>query len=145
MYRVEGPNGVDITGNMVEGFIASGAPKGVHTFNYVAFDCCGNEASYPFEVTVTDGTPPVVIAKQNVVISLTSGATSPDGFAKLYTESIDNGSYDGCTGVKLEVRRDEDACDVSGNDTYNADGHSNDGSPEYTAVMAITSTSHGAM
>ena len=31
--------------------------------------------------------------------------------------------------MKLEVRRDEDFCDVRGNATYNADGHPQDGSP----------------
>ena len=128
-YVVTGPAGVIIEGTMEEGFTALNAPKGVHTFYYVAYDCCGNEASYPFTVTVLDQTPPVVVTKQNIVIGLTSGATSPNGFSKLYAESVDNGSYDGCTDVKLEIRRDDDACDVSGNDTYNADGHPQDGSP----------------
>ncbi|MBK8669932.1 MAG: hypothetical protein IPN89_10890 [Saprospiraceae bacterium] len=29
----------------------------------------------------------------------------PDGTAKLYSESIDNGSYDNCSAVRLEIRR----------------------------------------
>ena len=129
-YDVSGPAGVSIEGTFEDGFVVIGAPKGTHTFNYIAYDCCGNEASYPFTVTVVDLTPPVVVAKQNIVISLTSGSTSEDGFAKLYAASIDNGSFDGCSDeVKLEVRRDEDNCDVRGNATYNADGHPQDGSP----------------
>ena len=81
-------------------------------------------------MTVVDATPPVVVAKQNIVISVTSASTNGAGLAKLYAESVDNGSYDGCSNeVKLEVRRDEDNCDVRGNATYNADGHPQDGSP----------------
>ncbi len=129
-YTITGPAGVTIEGSFEEGYVISGAPKGTHTFNYIAYDCCGNEASYPFTVTVIDSTPPVVVAKQNVVISVTSGSTNGAGLAKLYAESIDNGSYDGCSDeVKLEVRRDEDNCDIRGNATYNADGHPQDGSP----------------
>ncbi len=129
-YSVSGPAGIAIGGSFENGYVAIGVPKGSHTFAYIAYDCCGNEASYPFEVRVVDLSPPVVVAKQNVVISLTSGSTSADGLAKLYAESIDNGSYDGCTSeVRLEVRRDEDNCDVRGNATYNADGHPEDGSP----------------
>jgi len=128
MYTVTGPAGVTITGNMADGFIALGAPKGVHTFNYIAFDCCGNEASYPFTVTIVDLSPPVAIAKQNIVVSLSSQSTGADGTAKVFAASIDNGSYDGCSDVKLEVRRMTDICDVRGNTTFNADGHSDDGS-----------------
>ena len=129
-YEISGPAGVSIDGTFETGYTIVGAPKGVHTFNYIAYDCCGNQASYPFTITVEDNTPPVVVAKQNIVISLTSPSTGDDGLAKLYAESIDNGSYDGCSNeVRLEVRRDEDNCDIRGNATYNADGHPQDGSP----------------
>ncbi|MDF1698148.1 MAG: T9SS type A sorting domain-containing protein [Saprospiraceae bacterium] len=128
-YTVSGPAGVIIVGDAVNGYTALGAPKGVHTFTYTAADCCGNVTSVDASFTVVDGTPPVAVAKQNIVISLTSSGTSNTGLAKLYAESVDNGSHDGCTGVKLEVRRDEDNCDIRGNATYNADGHPQDGSP----------------
>ena len=129
-YSVTGPAGVLIIGSMESGFTVIGAPKGVNTFYYVAYDCCDNEESYPFQVTVIDDTPPVVAVTQNIVISLTSsGSSSGDGLAKLYAQSVDNGSHDGCTDVKLEVRREDDICDIRGNTTYNADGHPDDGSP----------------
>jgi len=129
-YSVSGPAGVLIIGSMETGYTALGTPKGVHTFYYVAYDCCDNEESYPFQVTVIDATPPVVAVVQNIVISLTSGGSSSgDGLAKLYAQSVDNGSHDGCSDVKLEVRREDDICDIIGNTTYNADGHPQDGSP----------------
>jgi len=127
-WTVSGPAGVVIVGSMADGFTALGAPKGVHTFVYTASDCCGNTTSVDATYTVVDGAPPVAIAKQNIVISLTSSASNTEGIAKIFAESIDNGSYDGCSDVKLEVRRVEDICDVRGNTTFNADGHSDDGS-----------------
>jgi len=128
-YTVSGPAGVIIVGDSENGYTALGAPKGVHTFTYTASDCCGNVTSSNATFTVVDATPPVAVAKQNIVISLTSSGTSNEGLAKLYAESVDNGSHDGCTDIKLEVRRDEDICDIRGNATYNADGHPQDGSP----------------
>ena len=90
-------------------------------------DACGNTSYESFTITVLDQAPPVAIALQNIVISLT--ADEGDGSAKLFAESVDNGSHDGCTGVKLEVRRETDVCNIPGNLTYNADGHPQDGSP----------------
>jgi hypothetical protein len=135
-YTVSGPAGVVIVGDQESGYIALGAPKGVHTFTYTASDCCGNTTSQDATVTVFDGTAPVVVTKQNIVISLTSSSTNTEGVAKLFAESVDNGSYDNCTGIKLEVRRDEDPfCDAPGNTTYNDDqnAHPQDGSPNPNA------------
>ncbi len=114
----------DATGKvMTDG---SGLPLGTHTLTYFAEDCCGNIGSATITVTVVDQTPPVAVATQNVVVSLTSGGGT--GLAKLYTNSIDNNSHDGCGPVTLEVRRDSDNCGLTGNDTFNDDGHPNDGS-----------------
>lgn len=125
-YTVSGPAGVTITyDSQLELYFASNLPKGIHTFVYIASDCCDNTAQYPILVTVTDETAPVAIAKQNIVISLTQAANG-QGTAKLYAPSIDNGSHDGCTGVKLEIRRNNDECNINGNDTYNNDGHTFD-------------------
>ncbi len=133
-YVVTGPIGVNIKLDIPSGrFLVVGAPKGVHTFTYTAKDCCGNEGSDEVTVTVLDKTAPVAVAKQHIVISLTTGGEN-DGIAKLFANSVDNGSYDSCTPVHLELRReddpvrDEDGCGYTGNKTYNDDGHPNDGS-----------------
>jgi len=125
-YTVTGPAGVTITWNpQANLYFATGAPKGEHTFNYIASDCCGNQGTDQVTVTVVDQTAPVAIAKQNVVVSLTQSANG-NGVAKVYANSIDNESHDGCTAVHLEIRRDSDVCDVAGNTTYNNDSHSFD-------------------
>jgi subtilisin-like proprotein convertase family protein len=101
---------------------------------YIVYDACGNESSCIFNVKVLDLTPPVAISLQNVVVSLVPGGPDVDGNAKLYAHQLDNGSFDNCGPVKLEIRRDESAstCENEGlnnhnnNLTYNNDGHSGD-------------------
>ena len=130
-YEVTGPAGVSIIWDpQFNLYFATGAPKGNHTFNYIATDCCGNTATDPIVVSVVDQTAPVAVAKQNIVVSLTQ-AHNGQGQAKIFANSVDNGSHDGCTGVRLEIRRDNDECGVVGNDTYNNDGHPDDASNDF--------------
>lgn len=125
-YSVSGPVGVMIVFDPSTGqYVASGAPKGTHTFTYNAVDCCGNRSETDMQVTVVDKTPPIAVAKQFIVISLTTDGGT-DGIAKLFTNSVDNGSHDSCTPVHLEIRRESDPCGFPGNTTYNNDGHPND-------------------
>jgi len=119
-YDVSGPYGSTITGDADNGYYVTGAPFGTSTFYYNAYDCCGNSTAHPVNVTVSDGTPPVAVANENIVVSLTTAINS-DGVAKLYATSVDNGSHDGCGPVKLEVRREEEYCAIIGNTTYNND------------------------
>jgi len=53
-------------------------------------------------------------------------AVGGSGIAKLFATSVDKGSHDGCGPVKLEIRREDQNCDIEGNTTYNNDGHPND-------------------
>ncbi|MBC7883846.1 MAG: hypothetical protein H7X99_00120, partial [Saprospiraceae bacterium] len=133
-YTVQAPLGVGVVFDIPTGrYLVIGAPKGVHTFTYIARDCCGNIGTDDIIVTVLDKTAPIAVAKLHIIVSLTTGGEG-DGIAKLFTNSVDNGSYDSCTPVHLELRReddptrDEDGCGYTGNLTYNADGHPNDGS-----------------
>lgn len=147
-YTVSGPIGAVITFDIPsKRYLVIGAPKGVHTFTYFAKDCCNNIRALEVTVSVLDYTAPVPVAKQNIIISLTTGGEG-DGIAKLFANSVDNGSYDGCTGVKLEIRRekmsnrDTEGCGYTGNFTYNADGHPFDGSPN--PISSLYDTDNGA-
>ncbi|MBK9686804.1 MAG: hypothetical protein IPO65_03225 [Saprospiraceae bacterium] len=123
-WWLEGPAGVVITPDGNGGYNVVGAPKGRHAFTYKAIDCCGNIGTAVAYVTVIDRSAPVAVAKQNIVISLTGSGTGADGAAKLYAWMVDNGSYDHCSGVKLEIRRpDEDAGATCGN--IGIDDHNN--------------------
>ncbi|MBK8698855.1 MAG: hypothetical protein IPN29_04675 [Saprospiraceae bacterium] len=129
-YRIEGQPGQQIVFHQASNsWLALNVPKGDHQFYYKATDCCDNVGIDTITVSVRDLTSPVAISKEFIVVSLTNSGDGK-GTAKIYAASIDNGSHDGCTGVKLELRRDEDKCNVKGNATYNADGHSFDGSSD---------------
>jgi len=104
-YSVSGPGVVTITGSQAAGYKVQGAPLGVHSFCYTAADCCGNTTTNCMNVTVIDNTDPVPTTKQNIVVGLVSGGPGNDGNARLYTYHVDNGSYDNCSNVRLEVRR----------------------------------------
>ena len=52
-YTVVGPPGVTIT-PIAGGYIASGAPKGIHEFIYTAHDCCGNSTNQTVNIAVLD-------------------------------------------------------------------------------------------
>ena len=49
------------------------------------------------ELTVVDNSPPIVVAKQNLVLVLVNGT------ATLSAEDLDNGSYDGCTDITISI------------------------------------------
>lgn len=102
-----------ITGNTTNGYKAFGVPVGIHTFRYVAEDCCNNTTTAEVKVIVQDNTPPVSVTKEQIVTSLTNigNPNDPDnGISKIFAINVDNGSYDGCTDVTLEIRRVGNFC-----------------------------------
>lgn len=121
-------------------------------------DSCGNVARTNFNITVIDAAAPVAISKQNIVVSLTSDLDG--GIAKLYAYSLDDGSYDNCSEVRLEIRRkDGGACGNIGadgshnnNSTFNGNGYPSEvpGSiwfhpddSKYTAALGNIDTDNG--
>jgi hypothetical protein len=108
-------------------WVARKVPSGIHTFIYTASDCCGNLSTAEIRVVVKDRVAPVATAKEFITVSLTkSNDDSIPGVAKLYVSQVDNGSYDNCTKVYMEVRREDDApaC-LNDGDLWN---HDNSGS-----------------
>ena len=131
-YTISGPAGVTLLapgtpGNTTNNYIAYGIPIGANTFTYTATDCCGNFTNVPVTVTIFDTTPPIPVATQNIIVNLTTDATGA-GVAKIFTNAVDDGSHDSCSDVKIEIRRASISCGYSGNGTFNADGHPQDGS-----------------
>ena len=110
------------------GYYATDVPVGQHQFYYTAYDCCDNTSSEGVTVTVLDATPPVAITKQDIVVSLipNPGDLVEPGLTKIFAENVDNGSFDGCGPVKLEIRRETESCGYTNSVTYNDDGHSFD-------------------
>ena len=124
-YSVSGPAGVSVSFNAtLDRWVASDITLGASEFYYIGEDCCGNSSIDTVIVTVRDQSAPIAVAKEHIVVSLTTG--NGTGQAKIFAASVDNGSHDGCTAIHLEIRRDSDSCAIVGNTTYNDDGHSND-------------------
>ncbi|MBK9736815.1 MAG: hypothetical protein IPO92_18390 [Saprospiraceae bacterium] len=99
-WEVVAPEGVWVV-KTANGWRASNVPCGVTTFTYVATDCCGNKGIETLDVTLKDKTPPVAVAKRDIVVSLVPGYDAngqTDGQAKIFTYHIDNGSFDNCSG-----------------------------------------------
>ncbi|TXF88485.1 T9SS type A sorting domain-containing protein [Neolewinella aurantiaca] len=83
--------------------LTSAIPAGTHILRYTYSDVCGNTGVTDYDFRVEDQTPPVAICEDGLNISIAGGANN--GFAVLTPENIDNGSYDDCSGVTLEIAR----------------------------------------
>lgn len=79
------------------------ASTGTHVVTYTAKDKCGNTASCTMTVTIVDNIPPTVVAKSNLVVSLTT-----NGMAFIAAGSFNEGSTDNCCLDRFEVRRMDD-------------------------------------
>ena len=90
-------------GDVTEGMISQ-LPKGETMVSAKVTDMCGNVTRGSFMVTVIDDISPVPVIKQNIVVSLTVDADGK-GTGKLFANQFDNGSYDNCSDVALEIRR----------------------------------------
>ena len=110
----------EVTGNVEDGFVLMGAPIGTTQVQYVAEDCCGNRAEFLATVTVSDRTAPVPVTQQNLVVeigginSTNPNQTDDQGTGKIFAVDVDNGSFDSCTEVVIDIRRSpEDFCTPS--------------------------------
>lgn len=104
------PQGVLIGYETQESSIATGkkagdlvlnVPKGLHRFRYRATDDCGNEGIRDCWFEVVDLSQPLAQCDDVVHISLGNGSST-----KVYAADLDENSYDGCSSVRLEVRRE---------------------------------------
>ena len=142
-----GPNSFSIqpVNHPVYKYRAVGVPKGDHLFVYTASDCCGNKTIQTMIIKVVDKTPPVATAKQNLVISLVPGGPDVDGNAKLFADQVDNGSYDMCGPVRLEIRRaaGSPACENIGNNNYNNNVTFNNNVPRLHPEDNVNDTDNG--
>jgi uncharacterized repeat protein (TIGR01451 family) len=110
---VTGGGYITFTGSIAAGTLRIQAhefEKGVHEVTYILKDNCYNISLCKFKVIVSDKTGPVASAKEYITVSLTrTGVDGESGVAKVTPEMINNASYDNCTDVYLEVRRDDEA------------------------------------
>lgn len=75
-------------------------PVGVNEITYTAYDACYNPTTATMEILVEDKTAPVAVCDQHTVVGITY-----DGFADVYAQTFDDGSYDDCWLDSMAVRR----------------------------------------
>lgn len=80
-------------------------PPGAHTVTYRATDDCGNASTCSFALVVKDFIPPVVACDTYTKVALTD-----EGFAEVFAETFNDGSYDLCCQMQLFVMRPEGDC-----------------------------------
>lgn len=80
-------------------------PIGTHLIQYTVYDNCINSSSCAFEITVIDNVQPIAICESQITVAL-----GGDGTAILNADMIDNGSFDECSMISLQIARMEAAC-----------------------------------
>ena len=91
----------------------TGMPQGCNWLYYIFTDACGNKDTCQFDIYVKDTRTPVAICDHHTIVGLNAS-----GEAKLYAESVDDGSYDNCMLDRMVVRRMTDNCNIPGNTQF---------------------------
>lgn len=78
---------------------------GSYTITYNVTDGCGNSSACSTPLTVSDDDAPTVVCDEFTVVTLNSS-----GYAYVFAETFDDGSYDNCSPVDFAVRRMTAAC-----------------------------------
>ncbi|MDA9774181.1 HYR domain-containing protein [Saprospiraceae bacterium] len=81
-------------------------PNGNSTVTYIATDSNGNTNSCSFDVLVSDNEEPIPVCELYTTVGLTN-----DGTAIVDASAFDDGSFDACGPVTLEIRRMTPNCD----------------------------------
>ena len=85
--------------------VVPNVPLGRTWIRYTVTDACGNIGECFTEIDVYDDIPPYPVCDQFTTVTLTQS-----GWAKVYAESLDDGSHDNCTEVTFAVRRMNQVC-----------------------------------
>eukprot|EP00903_Cladosiphon_okamuranus_P000764 g762.t1 len=106
-------------GNVADGDVVQ-APIGEHTLIICAEDDCGNETCEEYTLIIRDEIEPSAACDDELNVSIGGGdvLNGIEGIARIFAEDVDEGSYDNCGEVSLEVRRNywrNGTCDASEN------------------------------
>ncbi len=94
-YTVKTINGNPIKQNDGSWIIFNMKP-GISKVTVTAQDVCGNKTEKNIMANVIDNTPPQVVCRTRTVVSITGNQSPGDNVAKLFAESLDEGTYDNC-------------------------------------------------
>jgi hypothetical protein len=80
-------------------------PIGSYNVFYFLTDVCGNKDSCLTEISVVDSVAPIAICDATTIVTLTV-----QGGARLFANSVDDGSYDNCKVENLKIAKTNDQC-----------------------------------
>jgi len=89
-------------------YFAQYLPLGVSWIRYAVTDECDNTSYCYLPVTVVDTEIPTPVCDEYTVISL-----DDKGRARLFANTVDDGSHDNCSAVRFGVRRMNNACAIA--------------------------------
>ena len=103
-------NAVSVAGLLPSGFIDGNGgtmllDTGWHIVTYKALDKCGNDSTMTFRVLVEDKTDPVALCDELATISLKA-----NGYTEITAAAVNDGSYDECGPVTVQIRRMDNLC-----------------------------------
>ncbi|MFZ1705252.1 MAG: HYR domain-containing protein [Saprospiraceae bacterium] len=113
-------------------------PVGDNGIEYTAIDICGNSSVRRFTIKVQDDTNPIAVCDQFTTVSIKT-----NGYTEVTAVAVDDGSFDECGGVKLELQRMEDPCGTD----FNIGWHSKvgfcclDANISRTVILLVTDVS----
>ena len=80
-------------------------PVGDNAVEYRAIDACNNVSTRRFTITVQDDTNPIALCDQFTTVSIKT-----NGYTEVTAVAVDDGSFDECGDVTLQLQRMEDPC-----------------------------------
>ena len=80
-------------------------PVGTNEVVYQAIDFCGNASERRFIITVRDDSNPIALCDQYTTVSINT-----NGYTVVTAKAVDDGSFDECGDVLVQIQRMEDPC-----------------------------------
>jgi len=81
-------------------------PLGDYYVEFTAIDDCDNISNCQYDLEVIDDMRPYMICDQHTKVNL-----GTNGEARLYSDKVDDGSFDNCEIVKMDIRKMTYECD----------------------------------
>ncbi len=104
-YMLATTSGIDITANHIFQNTLSDIPAGEYVLKTIGTDACGNKNECLSTLIVEDDSPPFAICDGYTQVSLNNY-----GYGDLYAFSLDDGSFDNCGDITMEVAKMTDQC-----------------------------------
>ncbi|MEE9437782.1 MAG: hypothetical protein V3V14_02200, partial [Saprospiraceae bacterium] len=104
-FQIFNINGQNISAQNLDENVLSGLTIGTYIIKYIATDVCGNASDCSVTLTVIDDSPPFAICD-----GFTSVSVSSNGVATLFANSLDDGSFDNCSPITVEIAKMTDQC-----------------------------------